>query len=75
MSDSGDFDPQEIDPEEMVKFDNKDLSLLTVVRHLKKLTLSPGEKAHVAVFREGDPSILDWSHIEELAKLPAFKEP
>ena len=72
MTDS--FDPQEIDPEEMVKFDNKDLTLLTVVRHLKKLPLSPEQKARIAVFREGDPSILDWSHIEELAELPAFKE-
>ena len=61
----------EFDPDEMVRFDGKSQSLLRVVHDIMKQP--PERRAGVNVFREGEPSVLGASEIEDIAKLPAFK--
>jgi hypothetical protein len=63
----------EFDPEEVVRFDNKDLSLLTVVREIMRQ--SPERRIGVMVLRDvgKKPPFLDGSDIENIAQLPAFK--
>jgi hypothetical protein len=63
------------DPEEMVKFDNKDVSLWTAVHDI--MSRPAVRRTGTAVFRaEGKkPSILDAADIESIAQLPAFEGP
>jgi hypothetical protein len=63
------------DPEEMVKFDNKYVSLRTAVHGI--ISRPAVTRTGIAVFRaEGKkPSILDAADIERIAQLPAFKGP
>jgi hypothetical protein len=62
----------EFDPDEMVQFDGKSQSLLRVVHDIMKQP--PERRAGVNVFRDGQPSVLGASEIEDIAKLPAFKD-
>ena len=70
MTESEDFDP-----EEMVKFGNKDLRLLTVVHDI--MSKPPVRRSGIAVFRAQGlkPSIFEVADIERIAQLPAFKRP
>jgi hypothetical protein len=61
----------DFDPDEMVQFDGKTQSLLRVVHDIMKQP--PERRTGVSVFREGQPSVLGASEIEDIAKLPAFK--
>jgi hypothetical protein len=63
------------DPGEMVKFDNKDVSLWTAVHDI--ISRPAVKRTGTAVFRaEGKkPSILDAADIESIAQLPAFQGP
>ncbi len=67
-----DDDLNDLDPEEWVKFDNKDVSLRTAVHDI--MGQPAVRRIGIAVFREGkNPSILDARDIERIAQLPAFK--
>jgi hypothetical protein len=65
----------ELDPEEMVKFDNKDVSLWTAVHDI--MGQPAVRRTGIAVLRAKGkkPSILDATDIERIAQLPAFKGP
>ena len=69
MTESEDFDP-----EEMVKFGNKDLRLLTVVHDI--MSKPPVRRSGIAVFRAQGlkPSIFEVADIERIAQLPVFKK-
>jgi hypothetical protein len=61
----------EFDPDEMVQFDGKSQSLLRVVHDIMK---QPPERwAGVNVFREGQPSVLGASEIEDIANCQPLK--
>jgi hypothetical protein len=64
----------ELDPEELVKFDNKYVSLRTAVQDI--MSQPAVRRTGIAVLREGKkPSILDAADIERIAQLPAFQGP
>jgi hypothetical protein len=63
------------DPDEMVNFQNKYVSLWAAVRDI--MSQPPERRASIAVFRGAglEPSIFEASDIERIAQLPAFKGP
>jgi hypothetical protein len=66
-------DLNDLDPEEWVKFDNKDVSLRTAVHDI--MGQPAVRRTGIAVFRAPglEPSIFEASDIERIAQLPAFK--
>ena len=70
-----DDEPINCDPEEMVKFANKDVSLWTALHEV--MSQPAVRRTGIALLRaEGKkPSILDAADIERIAQLPAFKGP
>lgn len=63
------------DPEEMVKFADRDQSLLAVVHDV--MSRPPVRRTGIAVFRaQGlEPSVFEAADIERMARLPAFRRP
>jgi hypothetical protein len=63
----------DFDPEEIVNFGGKNVSLLTAVRDI--MSQPPERRTGIAVFRDVGlkPSIFEAADIEEMAQLPAFK--
>jgi hypothetical protein len=63
------------DPDEMVSFRNKYVSLWTAVHDI--MSQPPEAGADIAVFRDTglEPSIFEAAGIERMARLPAFKGP
>jgi hypothetical protein len=62
----------EYDPEEIVNYGNKPMSLRTTIRQWKAL---PRKQGLADFFRdEGkEPPIFEFAHIKELAELPEFE--
>jgi hypothetical protein len=63
------------DPDEMVNFRNKYVSLWTAVQDV--MSQPPEKRTGIAVFRDAplEPSIFEAADIERMARLPAFKGP
>ena len=63
------------DPDEMVSFRDKYVSLWTAVHDI--MSQPPERRTCIAVFRDAglEPSIFEAADIETMARLPAFKGP
>ncbi len=68
-----DDDLTDLDPEEVVTFEGKFVSLLTAVREI--MSQPAVKRLGFAVFRDQGlkPSIFETADIERIAQLPAFK--
>lgn len=62
------------DPEEIVKLHGRgDMTLRSAVREAMKMAPVSSYPELITIFREGQPSILTISDVEELARLPEYK--
>lgn len=66
------FDPKKLDLDEEVTLGGN--GKMTLRSAVTKIMAAPiGERVIATIFREGEPSILDFPQIEAIASLPNFK--
>jgi hypothetical protein len=72
---AGGAEMTDYDPDEMVNFRDKYVSLWTAVHDI--MSQPPERRTGIAVFRDAglEPSIFEAADIETMARLPAFKGP